>query len=212
MKTIKHSTLIVSLLILFIVTSGLGAAVPGDKQKKENEEKQKMIKLWKEYATPGENHKHLEYYIGQWESVRKVWEEPGAEAVITKQEITVEPIFGGRYLKAHIKLKGDIMGMPFESMILTGYDNYKKQFFAIAVSSLDTGYQVSTGTLDKTGKIRTETGVLDDVMTGKKFKIKAVTTIIDRNKYLYQLYEIDSSGSEIKLMEITYTRKNQALD
>ncbi|UCH92864.1 MAG: DUF1579 family protein [Candidatus Aminicenantes bacterium] len=208
MKIIKHVIVSLFALVLFFVNSVPGAAVFAEEQNKElSEEQQKVMKLWQKYTTPGENHKHLEYYIGDWESIQKIFPEPGAEPVIRKQEINVKSIFGGRFLKAHIKGKNEIMGISPETIVITGYDNYKKEFFALSYGNMGTRYHITCGTLDKTGKIRTETGGFDDLITGKKIKVKAVTTIIDRDKYVYLLYQIDPSGNESRLMEITYTRK-----
>jgi hypothetical protein len=204
MKIIKH--LVKRPEVIFLVMLVLGLTVSADEKKQEmSAEDQKIMELYEKYAAPGENHKHLEYFIGEWESQLKMWVEPGAEPMMHKQEIKVKSILGNRFLKAQIK--GTSMGKPYEGMVLTGYDNYKKKTFAIQVSTLDTGYFVSSGTLDKTGKVRTETGIMDDIITGEKIKITSVTTIINNDKYTYEMYQTDSKGSRFKSLEITYTRK-----
>lgn len=203
MKIIKHAAL--SVLVIFLFTLVLGSAVSAEEKKQElSEEDQKMMELLEKLATPGENHKHLEYFVGEWESHVKMLGEPGTEPITHKQEITVKWILGKRYLHAH--LRGELMGKPYEVFVYTGYDNYNKKYFAIQLSTMDTGYFISSGTLDKSGKVRTETGIMDEV-TGEKIKLKAVTTLMDRNKYKYELYSIDSKGKETKAMEIIYYRK-----
>ncbi|UCH93126.1 MAG: DUF1579 family protein [Candidatus Aminicenantes bacterium] len=208
MKIIKH--VIVSLLVLFFVTSVLGTVVSPntDEQKQKLSEQEKMMKLWKEYATPGENHKFLQYFVGEWESIHKFFPEPGGEPFIGKQEISVEMILDGRYLKAHIKKKVPEGKKAPEGLVITGYDNYKKEFIAVSFDNTSTTVYINRGTLDKTGKIRTETGFFDDVLTGKKNKVKAVTTIIDEDHYTYELFDVDESkGKENKVIEVNYTRK-----
>jgi hypothetical protein len=183
---------------------------PREQNQELSEEQEKMMKLWEKYATPGENHKHLEYFVGKWESIHKIWEKPGTgdNPIIRHQEINVKSILGGRYLKAHIKFKEKVMGKSAEGIVITGYDNFKEEFFAISFSGMATGYFVTSGTLDKSGKTRTETGIIHDYyITGKKIKVKGVTTIINRDKYVYQFYQPDSKGNEFKSMEIIYTRK-----
>jgi hypothetical protein len=203
MKIIKHAALCV--LVIFLFTMVLGSAVSTEEKKQElSDEDQKMMELLEKYATPGENHKHLEYFVGEWESHVKMLGESGREPITHKQEITVKWILGKRYLHAH--LRGELKGKSYEVFVYTGYDNYNKKYFAIQLSTMDTGYFISSGTLDKSGKVRTETGIMDEV-TGEKIKLKAVTTLMDRNKYKYELYSLDPRGKETKAMEIFYYRK-----
>jgi hypothetical protein len=195
----------IGLLVMFWVTLALGLTVLAEEKKQEiSEEDKKMMELLEKYATPGENHKHLDYFVGDWESLVKMYGEPGSEPLTHKQEITVKWILGGRYLRSH--LKGNLMGRPYDVFVFTGYDNYNEKVFAIQLSSMDTGYFITTGTLSKDGKLRTETGMMNDA-SGKKINVKAVTTLLDKNKYKYEFYTIDAKGKETKTMEINYTRK-----
>jgi hypothetical protein len=203
MKNIKH--VMIGLSVMFSVTLVLGLTVFAEEKKQEiSEEDKKMMELMEKYATPGENHKHLDYFVGEWESLVKTYGEPGSEPMTHKQEITVKWVLGGRYLRAH--LKGVVVGRPYDVLVFTGYDNYNEQVFAIQFSNMDTGYFMTTGTLSKDGKVRTETGIMNDA-PGKRTKVKAVTTLLDRNKYKYEFYTIDAKGKETKIMEINYTRK-----
>ena len=203
MRISKHG--MIGLLVMFSVTLVLGLAVFAEEKKQElSEEDKKMMELLEKYAAPGENHKHLDYFVGDWESLVKMYGEPGTEPLTHKQEITVKWILGGRYLRA--LLKGNLLGKPYEVFVFTGYDNYNEKVFAIQLSTMDTGYFISTGTLSKDGKVRTETGTMDDV-TGKKINIKAVTTLLDKDKYRYDFYTLDANGKETRSMEIIYTRK-----
>lgn len=197
MKLIKRLT--VSLLVLFIVSTALNVTVLAE-EKKMSPEEQKMMKLWQEYATPGENHKYLEYFVGEWDSTSKMWPKPGAEPMVEKQVVKSKMFFGGRYLKSHIK--GPMMGMPSEGMMITAYDNFKKKFISIWLDSQGTGIFQASGALDTSGKVRTETAVWDDIMTGGKANYKLVTKIIDKNTYVFEMYH-----NNFKSMEMTYKRK-----
>jgi hypothetical protein len=94
-------------------------------------------------------------------------------------------------------------------MMIIGYDNYKKQFMTLWIDSTGTGFSLTAGTLDQTGKIRTETGEWDDFMTGVKAGVKIVTTLIDADKYLFEMFMVDlnAPGKEFKNMEMLSTRK-----
>ncbi|MGD2087236.1 MAG: DUF1579 domain-containing protein [Candidatus Aminicenantes bacterium] len=202
MKVIKN--LSVGLLVLFFVSSALNVVVFA--QQPQSEEEKEMMKKWMEYATPGENHKYLEYFVGTWETSAKMWMKPGAPPEVSKGVTKSKMMLGGRYLKSY--LKGSMMGMPFEGIALTGYDNFKKKFVTIWFDSAGTGFYHASGSLDKTSKTRTETGLWDDIMTGGKSKVKMVTKIIDDNKYQFDMYGEDpKTGKEFKSGEIIYTRK-----
>jgi hypothetical protein len=172
-----------------------------------SEEQKKMMELWKKYTFPGEKHKHIEYFVGEWESIIKSWPVPGKEPKVRNQKIKVESFFDGRFTKAHIKTDASDIGMVIETIVINGYDNFKQEFFSITLSKLRTDYYLTTGKLDKTGKIRTDTTVRTDILTGEQYRVKAITTIINRDKYTYEYYQIDPEGNEIKRMDITYTRK-----
>lgn len=209
MRMSKHVML--SLSVIFLVILAVSFAVlpvlAEEQEQKMSEQEKKMMDLWRKYTTPGENHKHIEYFVGEWESIMKSWAGPAKEPRVRTQEIKVEPFFQGRFTKAHIKTHADDIGKILETMVINGYDNFKEEFFSITLSKQRTDFFVTSGKLDKTGKIRTDTAVRTDFFTGKQYGVKAVTTIINRDKYTYVYYRINPDGTEKKNMEITYTRK-----
>ncbi len=204
MKIIKHVML--SLLVVFLATLVLSVSAR-EKNQEMTEEQKKMMELWKKYTFPGEKHKYIEYFVGEWESEMKSWRQPGKEPEVRTQKIKVESFFDGRFTKAHIKTDASDIGMILETIVINGYDNFKQECFSITFSKQRTDYYLTTGKWDKAGKIRTDTAVRTDIFTGNQYRVKAVTTIIDQNKYTYDYYRIDPGGNEIKKMEITYTRK-----
>jgi hypothetical protein len=185
-------------MVLFLAS----AAVEGmlSAQKEMSEEEQRIMKLWQEYATPGEFHKYLEYFVGEWDSTSKMWEKPGSQPMVEKQTVVSKMLLDGRYLKSHIK--GPMMGMPGEGYMLTSYDNFKKEFMSIWFDNMGTGFYTASGQLDKARKTRTETAVWDDFITGGKSNVKMITKIIDDDNYIFEMYQND-----FKAMEMTYKRK-----
>ena len=197
-----------AILLLCLVSSLMlplaGAALQDEKKPTLSEEDQKAMEMLEKMAMPGENHKHLGYFVGEWESDVKMIGEPGEEPLASKQRITVKWLLGGRYLRAHIR--GDLMGKKYDVLVFTGYDNYNKTAFQIQLSSMDTGYFISSGSFSKDGKIKEETGMMDEP-GGKKTKVRAVTTILDNNRYKYDFYITRDGKKEKKAMEIMYRRK-----
>lgn len=94
-------------------------------------------KAWMDFATPGEMHKMLAKSDGAWTGENTMWMENGGKPMTSKSEVTNKTIFGGRYqVSEH---KGNFMGMPFEGMSITGYDNAKKKFISNWIDNMGTG-------------------------------------------------------------------------
>ncbi len=197
MKPMKVFLLIV--LALFLIVPSLA-----DVQEKGKEDQKKMMEMWMKYATPGEGHKFLQKQVGEWEVNTKSWSQPGQEPEITKGSAKGEMIIGGRYMK--MVYKGTIMGMPFQGMGIHAYDNHLKKYLSTWVDNMGTGIMVNTGVLDKNGKVLTEYAEIDDFFTGKKEKVKSVTTFINTDKWLMEMYMIGPQG-EFKNLELTHIRK-----
>jgi hypothetical protein len=49
-------------------------------------------------------------------------------------------------------------------------------------------------------------GTYDDPVTGQKKTMKEVTKIVDANKNVFEIYDVND-GKEVKSMEVTYTRE-----
>lgn len=171
----------------------------------ESAEDKPMMEKWMKYATPGESHKFLAQREGEWEFSGKMWMKPGAPATDSKGTAKGKVILGGRYLKFFHKSM--IMGMPFEGIGIEGYDNHLEKFFSIWIDNMGTGILKSTGNLDKTGKILTDVGEMDDIMTGGKVKMRTIITIISKDEFSMIIYNTGSDGKEFKSLELVYTRK-----
>lgn len=205
MKIMKNIALAVALLLLAAAAFSWAAVQPGEDEAAKKE--QEMAKKWQEFADPGENHKHLRYFVGDWQSVQKTWTGPGRDPIISKQQITVRSVFGGRFIESHIREQAD--GELYEIKVVVGFDNYRKEFVSVAYNNSATIFYINRGQLDESGKVRIDTGSRDNIFTGVQYRIKAVTTIVDEDKYTYELYNVSAAGKEIKTMEVVYSRLNK---
>ncbi|MEN8153570.1 MAG: DUF1579 domain-containing protein [Acidobacteriota bacterium] len=168
-------------------------------------DEKKMMEKYMELATPGKNHKYLEYFTGDWDAYSKMWMKPGEKPMESKGFQSGKMILGGRYLWS--KMVGQSIGGEFTGISITGYDNFHKKFKGNWIDSMGTGMYLADGKLDATGKIRTDIGLWDDYVTGGKSKVKMVTTIINKDKFFFEMYMGMPDGKEFKSLEITYTRK-----
>jgi hypothetical protein len=153
----------------------------------------------------GDAHKKMQQMVGSWTTMTKMWMQPGAPPSEVTGQAEVKSIMGGRYLEEHFT--ATMMGKPFEGMGLTGYDNAKKAYVGTWIDSMGTGIMMSTGTLDASGKVMTSTGTEMDAMTGKEKTMKIVDKWEGDKKHVAEFFSKGPDGKEMKMMEITYTKK-----
>lgn len=155
--------------------------------------------------SPGENHKHLAWYAGDWTFTNKMWMDPGQPPAESAGTMHGEMILGGRYAQTH--WKGEMMGMPFEGRGTDGYDNLAKQYVSTWVDNMGTGILYMTGTCENGGKTCTMKGDMVDPMTGGKGSMRSVTTWADQNSFKFELFGAGPDGKEIKVMEMNLKKK-----
>jgi len=161
------------------------------------------MKAWQDYMTPGDVHKMLAKYNGDWNEAITFWMQPGAPPTQATSTAHTEMIMGGRYQES--KITGNMMGMPFEGFSLLGYDNLKKIFTSTWVDNFGTGTTTLQGTWDSTAKMILLDGKEVDPMSGNDMDIKETIQFIDDNTQKIVMFKRVPLG-EIKTMEITLTR------
>jgi hypothetical protein len=110
----------------------------------------------------------------------------------------------GRYVVGHYS--GMMMGMPFNGMDITGYDNALKAFQNVWIDNMGTGMMITEGFIDKDANTITYKGkmVMPD---GSKADVKNVVTILDKDHSTFEMF-VDMGSGETKSMEIKYKRKS----
>jgi hypothetical protein len=113
---------------------------------------------------PGPEHEFLKKMAGSWECAIKSSFVPGQPASNSKGVENSKVALGGFFVIGDFK--GEMMGMPFEGHSIKGYDTFKKKYTGVWCDSMGSWMMISEGTLDKDGKVLTETSKGPD-MTGK---------------------------------------------
>jgi hypothetical protein len=185
----------------------VAAAMPvaAQQDQKMSPEEQAAWEAWMKYAAPGPQHKLLEPFVGSWNVATTMWSVPGAPPMTSTGTSEVAWVLGGRYIQE--KVKGEMMGQPFEGMGCTGYDNFKKRFVGTWMDTMGTMMLTSTGEADSTGKVFTYSSTMDDVVSGKPMTVREVVRVVDHDKHVFEMYGPDPSGKEFKTLEMVYTRK-----
>lgn len=155
--------------------------------------------------SPGENHKHIARYAGDWTFTNKMWMDPSKPPQESTGTMKGELILGGRYVQTH--WKGEMMGMPFEGRGTEGYDNLAKQYVSSWVDNMGTGILYSTGTCDDSGNKCEMKGDMIDPMTGKEGYMRSVTTWMGQDSFKFELFGAGPDGKELKMMEMALKKK-----
>ena len=195
---------------LTVLAAFAGAPAPAHEHEHDQDHAQApaetdaATQAWLEAGTPGPVHAFLAGQVGSWRVETRSWLEPGAPPLKSSATAQTVMILDGRYLKEDFQ--GDMMGMPFTGMGLTGYDNTNGEVTSIWIDSLSTGTAVLTGTYETPGEPMELTGAMVDPVTGKEVVMRTVSTFISEDEHRFEMYTTMPGLPEMKSMEMVYTR------
>lgn len=168
-------------------------------------QEQAEMEKWMAAGTPGAPHKALEPLVGTFHVKASMWHAPGAPPEVSEGVSENRWIMGGRYLEQ--TFKGSMMGMPFEGVGYTGYDNIKKRYWGTWMDSMSTAIMTSNGKTTDGGKTFTFDATMSDAISGKDMKIKEKMVVKSADEHIFEMWGPDKKGKNFKMMELHYTRK-----
>ena len=164
-----------------------------------------QMKAWEEASTPGEEHKVLNAFVGDWKTVSSCRMSPEAPLEKSEGKSEISWILNGRFLEQ--EFDGEAMGKPFEGKGLIGYDKMRKEYTAVWLDSMGTGIVKATAQYDATTKTISEVGTFACPMTGKlDMTYRSEWKIVDDKHFTYAMFMQDEKGNEFKSMEIAYEK------
>ncbi len=171
-------------------------------------EEMEQMARWREYATPGVHHRHLDVFVGQWEAEVRWWAGPQSQPQVMQGTMQVRWILDGRFLQFDSVGPAERPDQPpFHGIGLVGYDNVKKQYVSVWLDNMGTGMMIGQGTYDPAAKVFEYAGEYADPMTGRpNQKWRGTTRVESPDRLLDQMFITGPDGKEFKQMEIIYTR------
>lgn len=163
-----------------------------------------VAKRMDEFMKPGPDHKVLDALVGKWTTHVKYWTNPAGAPEESDGTGEGKWVMGNRYVQEDFK--GTMMGMPFEGMGITGFDNLKKKYVGTWIDNFGTGITTSEGTWDAGKKAMTCMAQMPDPTMTKYISCRMVSTIADANSHKMEMFMPDAGGKDIRVMEISYTR------
>lgn len=176
-----------------------GKAAPGGM----TADQAKAMEAWEKAATPGEMHKQFEKQVGMWNVDTEILE-PGMESK-GKGTAECKTMWEGRYCQ--MTFKGDMMGMSFEGLGTTGYNNTTKKFESTWIDSMSTQTMMSTGTMEN--GVVVMRGEFVDPADMKTVKTRETTTWKSDNQFVMEFYH-ERNGKDMKVMVLTFNRAGAA--
>lgn len=178
---------------------------PAEMQSSPSEMDAEMMDRYRAYATPGESHKVLHSLAGSWDYTIKFWDSSEGEPEISQGTSTIELILDERFLMQ--KAEGSAMGMPFEGMGITGFNNETQRYESVWIDNMGTGMMKGSGVYDPDMNAIIEDGSFSCPLEGGDKPYRSIVRITDDDSFTYEWYIDDAEGERFRAMEIVYTRK-----
>ncbi|TLY22388.1 MAG: DUF1579 domain-containing protein [Nitrospirae bacterium] len=175
-----------------------------DKKPEKQMDPQAMMEMYQKLATPGEPHKLFASLAGSWTTKTREWMEPGKPPTESTGTADMKMLLDGRFLQQ--EFTSQMMGQPFSGIGIDGYDNLRKRYVTTWIDTMGTGIFQMEGTASADGKTITMKGQHAE-LGGGHMSHRAIWKIVDSNTQTFDLYGTHHGGKEMKMMEITYTRK-----
>jgi hypothetical protein len=167
-------------------------------------EQKAEMEAYTKAGTPGAPHKTMAATAGTYEAKVKSWHEPSGPAMEETGAATRSMILDGRVLLEDFK--GSMMGRPFTGQGMRGYDNVSGKYWSTWIDSMSTGLMVSEGTCDDKNACKF-TGSWNDPIKKTPVTARMTSRWTSPTTEVFEMYGPGRDGKEMKMMEITYTKK-----
>jgi hypothetical protein len=168
-------------------------------------EQKAQMEAWMKAMTPGKEHQDLAGKTGTWEGTSTMWDSPSTPPQVSQVRAERKMGLGGRVLLD--SWSGIMMGMPFEGMGTTGFNNVDGKWWGTWVDNFSTGVMTTTGNCDADQrKGCTFAGTYVDPMSGKTRQNRQIVSWPSADDERMEMLEKGADGKEWKMMEIVIRR------
>ena len=152
----------------------------------------------------GPQHEFMATLAGTFDVAIKSWMDPAAPPMESKGTAVRTLQMGGRILQEDFQ--GDMMGTPFTGLSRGGYDNVSGKWWSTWTDSMSTGIMVSKGECDESNTC-TYIGTYNDPVKGGPVTSRYEIKTISPDEQHFEMYGAGRDGTEVKMMEMVYTRR-----
>ena len=163
-----------------------------------------MMAQWQKAMTPAEGHSRLKPLVGSWHAKGVFTMGPGAPPETSDGTSEHRWVLGGRFLEQ--RYQSQLMGMPFEGLGFTGYDNVRGKYVGAWMDTFSTGIMPSVGVgKPKASGFDSVSECLEP--SGKKVVFDCKIKMIDNDHHTWEMWSKGPNGKRYRAMLIEYTRK-----
>lgn len=198
------AAVVVLVLAAPLVVRGSVGEEPKPAMPEMTDEQKAEMAAYMAAGTPGAPHQKLAAMAGDYDLLIKSWHEPGGPAMESTGTATRSMALDGRVMVEEVK--SSMMGMPFTGHGMSGYDNVTGKYWATWNDSMSTGVMVSEGTCDESGAC-TFTGSWNDPIKKAPVQARMTSRWTSPTVEVFEMHGPGKDGKEMKMMEITYTKK-----
>jgi hypothetical protein len=171
---------------------------------KMSPEQAAMMEAYQKAGTPGPQHAALAKMAGTYDLKIRSWETPGAPPTEETGTSTRTMVLGGRVMAEEMHSK--MHGQAFTGHGMQGYDNVSGKYWSTWNDSMSTGLMVSEGTCDASRSCKFS-GTWNDPIRKGPVTSRMTTRWTSPTTEVFEMYGPGRDGKEMKMMEITYTKK-----
>src|SRR5262245_8982679 len=184
---------------------GFALAQTGNQPPQMTPEMKAEMEAMMKAGTPGAQHQALAASAGTYDLKVRSWHDAGAPAMEETGTAKRSMMLDGRVLLE--ELSSSMMGSPFSGRGMMGCDNITGKYWSTWNDSMSTGLLVAEGTCDAQGKKCTFIGHWNNPIKKAPVKARMVTRWTSPTTQVFEMYGPGPDGKEMKMMEITYTKK-----
>ena len=194
------TTAVTAVVLLAAAALAPASAQPPDMTPEQMAEMEAYMKA----GTPGAPHEALASSVGNYDLVVKGWHERGAPPTEDAGTATRTMALDGRVLIEEVS--SSMMGMPYTGQGMTGYDNVTGKYWSIWADSMSTGAMVSEGECDAKQTCKF-IGTYSDPITKDPVTMRMNSRWTSPTTEVFEMHGPGPDGNEVKMIEITYTKK-----
>lgn len=162
-----------------------------------------MMAQWQAAMSPSAGHARLMPMVGTWRTTTTFTMAPGAPPQVHGGTSVHRLVLGGRYLEQIYK--GMAMGMPFEGIGYTGYDNVQKRYVGTWMDTFGTGLMTSLGVGNPTDE-RIDCVAEAIEPSGQKRVFETIVRIQNHGRHSYEMWTKGPTGKKHRTMIVEYER------
>lgn len=159
---------------------------------------------WSSISQPGDSHKLLDAFVGDWTVDVVSWRDPKANPERSKAHSSSTWVLGFRYVRE--KFRSLELGPRYEGLGFIGYDAGAKLFTSVWMDSLNTSIATSQGLFNPTTSTLEFRGEIYDPLLGKTKETKTFIRVLSADTYEISMIDRTARGEEFTSLQMTYRR------